>query len=124
MALLLLLVVVVCCWGASLVAASPHHPQLAPRELEPLPLGAVAPAGWILEQLVRQATSLSGHLSSAQGLGGYHGDSNVVNMTKWLGGRGGGPSYISSNDQWFPYWANGNVPLVSLLRAAGALERL
>ncbi len=124
MALLLLLLVVVCCWGATLVAASPHHPQLAPRELEPLPLGAVAPAGWILEQLVRQATSLSGHLSSAQGLGGYHGDSNVVNMTKWLGGRGGGPSYISSNDQWFPYWANGNVPLVSLLRAAGALERL
>lgn len=45
-------------------------------------------------------------------------------MTKWLGGRGGGPSFISSNDQWYPYWTNGNVPLVSLLRAAGALNRL
>jgi hypothetical protein len=45
-------------------------------------------------------------------------------MTKWLGGRGGGPSWESSNDQYFPYWANGNVPLVSLLRASSALDRL
>ena len=59
-----------------------------------------------------------------QDLGGYHGDSNVVNQSKWLGGKGGGPSWIASNDQWFPYWADGNVPLVSLLRAAGALGRL
>jgi hypothetical protein len=100
------------------------YPPLAPRVFEPLPLGAIAPSGWVLDQLVRQAGSLSGYLSSTQNLGGYHGDSNVVNMTKWLGGRGGGPGYISSNDQWFPYWANGNVPLVSLLRAAGALDRL
>lgn len=97
---------------------------LAPRVFQPLPLGSIAPEGWLLGQLVRQASSLSGYLSTTEGLGGYHGDSNVVNMTKWLGGRGGGPSFISSNDQWFPYWANGNVPLVSLLRASGALGSL
>jgi hypothetical protein len=43
---------------------------------------------------------------------------------RWIGGPGGGPWFIASNDQWFPYWANGNVPLASLLRAAGALGRL
>lgn len=107
----------------ALGAAAPY-PPLAPRIFEPLPLGAIAPAGWVLEQLVRQASSLSGYLSGTQNLGGYHGDSNVVNMTKWLGGHGGGPGYIASNDQWYPYWANGNVPLLSLLRAAGALGRL
>ena len=99
-------------------------PPLAPRTFEPLPLGAIAPQGWLLDQLVRQGSSLSGYLSSTRSLGGYHGDSDVVNKTKWLGGTGGGPGYIASNDQWFPYWANGNVPLVGLLRASGALGRL
>ena len=31
-------------------------PKLAPRTFEPLPLGAIAPRGWLLEQLVRQAS--------------------------------------------------------------------
>ena len=44
-------------------------PPLAPRTFEPLPLGAIAPQGWLLEQLVRQASSLSGYLSSTQGSG-------------------------------------------------------
>ena len=62
------------------------YPPLAPRAFEPLPLGAIAPHGWVLEQLVRQATSLSGYLSSTRHLGGFHGDSDVVNKTRWLGG--------------------------------------
>lgn len=49
--------------------------SLYPRIYHPLPLGSIAPQGWLLEQLVRQASSLSGYLSSTQGLGGYHGDS-------------------------------------------------
>lgn len=94
----------------SLSLSSPAPPPLSPRVYEPLPLGNIAPQGWLLGQLVRQASTLSGYLSSTIGLGGYHGDSNVVNMTQWLGGRGGGPGYIASNDQWFPYWANGDPP--------------
>ena len=42
----------------------------------------------------------------------------------WLGGKGWPGDHLNSNDQWFAYWANGNVPLVALLRAAGALHRL
>ena len=119
-----IVVVVLAAAAAAAAAAADQPPPLAPRVFQPLPLGSIAPDGWLLGQLVRQASSLSGYLSTTEGLGGYHGDSNVVNMTKWLGGRGGGPSFISSNDQWFPYWANGNVPLVSLLRASGALGQL
>ena len=52
--------------------------MLAPRVYEPLPLGSVAPQGWLLGQLIRQASTLSGYLSRTIGLGGYHGDSDVV----------------------------------------------
>jgi hypothetical protein len=87
------------------VAAAPtprnaSRPSLSPQLLEALPLGAIAPQGWLLDQLVRQASALSGHLAVTRGLGGYHGDSDVVNQSRWLGGPGGGPWFISDNDQW------------------------
>ena len=104
--------------------AAQQNAILSPATLEALPLGSIAPQGWLLDQLIRQASSLSGHLAVTRGLGGYHGDSDVVNQSRWLGGPGGGPWFISDNDQWFPYWANGNVPLASLLRASDALDRL
>ena len=47
-----------------------------------------------------------------------------MNQTQWLGGAGWPGDHLSAVDQWFPYWANGNVPLVELLRAAGAIDRL
>ena len=47
----------------SFVSASLATPAtLAPRAFEPLPLGAIAPQGWLQDQLVRQASSLSGYL--------------------------------------------------------------
>ena len=53
------------------VAGSLSDPprDLSPRQYEPLPLGSIAPQGWLLDQLVRQAGSLSGYLSSTQNVG-------------------------------------------------------
>ena len=45
------------------------QPQLFPRTFEPLPIGAIVPQGWLLDQLVRQASSLSGYLPKTRGLG-------------------------------------------------------
>lgn len=46
----------------------------------------------------------------------------TVNTSLWWGGDGKSISHAS----WLPYWANGNVPLLALLKAAGpsALGRL
>ena len=36
-------------------AADAGYPSLAPRVYEPLPVGSIAPEGWLVEQLVLQA---------------------------------------------------------------------
>jgi len=100
--------------GAAAAAAAPQ--TLAPRAFTPLPLGQVAPRGWLLEQLVVQANALSGYMAKSTFPGADH-----VNSSLWVGGdghTGGGTT------QWLPYWTNGNVPLVGLLQAAGAEGRL
>jgi hypothetical protein len=94
--------------------ASPPLPNLtnpAPPVWEALPLGSLAPKGWLLEQLLLQANALSGFMPTSTFPGAVD-----VNTSQWVGGKSG----MGGTTQWLPYWSNGNVPLVMLLRAAGA----
>jgi uncharacterized protein len=74
----------------------PHFPA---RPFEPLPLGEVRPAGWLLDQLQFQAEGLTGHLDE------FWPD---VARSQWIGGDVEG---------WErgPYWLDGLVPLAVLL---------
>lgn len=75
-----------------------------------LPLGSLAPRGWVLEQLLLQANSLSGFMPLSTFPG-----ASAVNQSMWTGSN----QSVSGTTQWLPYWTNGNVPLLRLLRAAG-----
>ena len=68
---------------------------LLPAVFEPLPLGAIQPTGWLLQQLKLQASGLSGHLDE------FWPD---VSQSGWIGGKGEG---------WErgPYWLDGVIPL-------------
>ena len=88
--------------SAALGATSP----LAPRAFTPLPLGQLAPQGWLQDQLVLQANSLAGYMSTSTFPGADH-----VNQSLWIGGDG---SKQGGTTQWLPYWSNGNVPLLML----------
>src|SRR5256885_13872252 len=74
-------------------------PKIAPLEAEPLPLGAIKPAGWLKRQLEIQANGLSGHLDE------FWPD---VAESSWIGGKAEG---------WErgPYWLGGFIPLRILL---------
>jgi hypothetical protein len=89
---------------------------LTPKTLERLPVGAIAPEGWLLEQLLLQANSLAGYLSDSTFPGADH-----VNTSLWSGGNG---SKMGGTYQWLPYWTNGQVPLLGLLEAAKATGRV
>ncbi|HSV73545.1 MAG TPA: beta-L-arabinofuranosidase domain-containing protein [Chthonomonadales bacterium] len=73
---------------------------LQPLAFRPLPLGAVRPRGWLLNQLRIQANGLTGHLEE------YWPDLGPDNM--WLGG---------ATEGWErgPYYLDGLVPLAHLL---------
>ena len=64
--------------------------------LSPLPLGAIKPEGWLLDQLRTQAEGLSGKL--------YKIWDDVNEKSAWLGGEG---------DGWerAPYYLDGLIPL-------------
>lgn len=76
--------------------------------MEPLPLGAVRPAGWLEQQLRIQADGLSGHLDE------FWPD---VQNSQWFGGDG---------DDWerAPYWLDGVIPLAFLLDDPQLFDRV
>lgn len=78
-----------------------NRTPLQPRAYAELPIGAVKPAGWLGEQLVRMRDGMTGHLDSLypQVMGPRNG---------WLGGDG---------DVWErgPYWIDGLLPLAYIL---------
>ncbi|NLG52259.1 MAG: hypothetical protein GX552_19280 [Chloroflexi bacterium] len=82
------------------LALPPNRPPLQPTALIPLPLGAVKPRGWLLDQLRVQANGLTGHLSEFW--------PDVGPENGWLGGPG---------HAWErgPYYCDGLIPLAYLL---------
>jgi uncharacterized protein len=74
-----------------------RQPSLA--AFEPLPLGAIKPAGWLKQQLQVQAAGLSGHLDE------FWPD---IKASAWFGGKAEGWERV-------PYWLDGLVPLAYLL---------
>jgi hypothetical protein len=77
-----------------------NRAPLQPAAFLPLPLGAVRPRGWLLEQLRIQAQGLTGHLDEFW--------PDVGLQCGWLGGPG---------DDWerAPYYCDGLVPLAYIL---------
>ena len=59
-----------------------HHAPLMPDRFAPLPLSALRPEGWLLEQLTAAREGLSGHLDQAAP---HTGDDSA-----WFGGTLGG----------------------------------
>jgi DUF1680 family protein len=73
---------------------------LAPNRFYPLPLGAILPKGWLLDQLRVQGSALTGHLDEFW--------PDVGPRSGWLGGDG---------ESWErgPYFLDGLLPLAHLL---------
>jgi hypothetical protein len=84
--------------------APPASAHLVPLAFEPLPVGAVRPAGWLRAQLLLQADGLSGHMALF-----WH---DIVSSV-WLNGTFSEGDGLNED---LPYWANGFVPLVFLLK--------
>ena len=87
--------------AASLSAQVFGRPPLSQTKFARLPLGSIRADGWLLEQLQRQSSGLTGHLDEVYPE--VMGPSNA-----WLGGDG---------DAWErgPYWIDGLLPLAWIL---------
>ena len=77
-----------------------NRAPLAENAFYMLPVGAIRPSGWLLDQMKIQANGLSGHLDETW--------PDVGNNSGWLGGTG---------ESWErgPYYLDGLVPLAYLL---------
>lgn len=78
-----------------------NRSPLVQKEYTQLPLGTIQPQGWLMEQLQRMKSGLTGHLDETY--------SQVVGPNNaWLGGDG---------DAWErgPYWIDGLLPLAYIL---------
>jgi len=102
---LLLMGLVAVSTEAGQAGRSSYQGNRAPLQGKPyaeLPLGAIEPQGWLLEQLRRMAAGMTGHLDEwyPEALGPRN---------AWLGGDG---------DAWErgPYWIDGLYPLAHLLK--------
>ncbi len=86
-------------------AGAAHRAPLSEGKYEQLPLGSIKAEGWLLEQLKRQASGLTGRLDEVYPE--VMGPSNA-----WLGGDG---------DAWErgPYWIDGLLPLAYILDDEG-----
>ncbi|KAI5306846.1 hypothetical protein KEM56_006825 [Ascosphaera pollenicola] len=73
-------------------------PTLVPFRYQLLPLGTIAPRGWLKDQLELAANGLAGHLFEFY---------RFVQRSSWVGGD---QEYSSLNEA-APYWYNGIVPL-------------
>ena len=86
-----------------------NREPLYPAAFQTLPLGAVKPRGWLLNQLKVQANGLSGHLDEFW--------PDVGPDNGWLGGAG---------DAWErgPYFLDGLLPLAHLLQDERLLKKV
>lgn len=96
------LLAALCFCAAAQPAPVFNRAPLAGTEYAALPIGAVAPEGWLLDQLQRMRDGLTGHLDEVYA--NCVGDRNA-----WLGGDG---------DTWErgPYWVDGLLPLAYILK--------
>lgn len=74
--------------------------SLVPQKYVELPLGAVKPQGWLLQQLRIMNNGAAGHLDETL--------DTIKNDSGWLGGKG-------HDGEHAPYWLDGAVPLAYLL---------
>jgi uncharacterized protein len=99
-------------WAAQSESASgtivSNRPPLQPNAFNPLPLGAVRPAGWLERQLRIQANGLTGNLDEFW--------NDVGPNSGWLGGTG---------ESWErgPYYLDGLLPLAYQLKDARLIAR-
>jgi DUF1680 family protein len=85
-----------------------NRPPLQPAAFLALPLGAVRPRGWLLDQLRVQANGLTGHIDEFW--------PDLGPQSGWLGGPG---------ESWErgPYYCDGLVPLAYLLDDPGLIAK-